>query len=186
MLDCLSLGVATLHVCTLYDTDMLHTRIISARSRLEENMADCVFCASTIPFAPDSRFLVYEDDLVAASHMTTQKDPTTYLGHLVLQSKRHVRDFSGLTPTEAGAVGRAIQRLSAGVKATTAAENVYAVFFAEVVPHLHVLLTARYPKTPERYWRMNILEWPEAPRGDLTAVAALCERVRQSTATCQR
>ena len=143
---------------------------------------ECVFCTSSHPFAPDGDFTFYEDELVAASHML-DADGRTYLGHVALQTKRHVHGFAELTDKEAQAVGLALSRVSWALKRCTGAGNVYAIYFAEVVPHLHVLMTARYPATPEKYWRMNILDWPDAPRGDEAAVRRLCAEMRAAVAS---
>jgi diadenosine tetraphosphate (Ap4A) HIT family hydrolase len=144
--------------------------------------ADCVFCQSLRPFAPDDDFILYHDDLVAVSHMV-DADGRTYLGQVALQTKRHAHGFAELTNDEAQAVGLAMSHVSWALKRCTGAANVYAIFFAEVVPHLHVLMTARYPDTPETYWRMNILDWPDAPRGDEAAVMRLCADLRGALAS---
>ena len=142
----------------------------------------CVFCQSLHPMAPDDGFVVYEDELVAASH-TIDGDGQTYLGHFALQSKRHARGFAELTDAEAQAIGLAVSRVSWAIKQCTAAENVYEICFAEVVPHLHVLMTARYPGLPQEYWRMNVFGWPDAPRGDDADVRQLCAHMRQVLAS---
>jgi len=41
-----------------------------------------------------------------------------------------------------------------------------------------LLLTARYPGTPEAFWRGNVYDWPQAPRGDAAQVAALCDQLQ--------
>ena len=41
-----------------------------------------------------------------------------------------------------------------------------------VVPHLHVLLTSRYPGTPPEYWRSQVYGWPGAPKGGPEEIAA--------------
>lgn len=69
-------------------------------------------------------------------------------------------------------------RLSRALKVCLGVEHTYAVYYAEVVPHFHVLLTARYPGTPQAYWRENVYDWPQAPRGGATEVAALCDQLR--------
>jgi hypothetical protein len=52
-----------------------------------------------------------------------------------------------------------------------------------VTPHLHVFLTARYPNTPEEYWRWNIGSWPDAPRGGVKEITALAGRLRAHVAS---
>ncbi len=100
----------------------------------------------------------------------------------MLETKRHTPGFADLTSTEAQAIGLLITRLSNALKACTGAEKVYAVFYGEVTPHLHIHLTARYPDTPAEYLRWNIEDWPDAPRGNMDDVAALCRRLRSELA----
>jgi hypothetical protein len=44
-----------------------------------------------------------------------------------------------------------VARLSKALKTCTGAEKVYVEAYYEVVPHLHLLLTARYPGTPQMF-----------------------------------
>jgi diadenosine tetraphosphate (Ap4A) HIT family hydrolase len=140
-------------------------------------MDGCPFCATyeDLPFAMGG--IVYEDDLVSAHHSYQDEEPT-YLGHLVLRTKRHVPGLAELTDAEGQAIGLAVARLSNALKTCTGAEKVYAEAYYEVVPHLHLLLTARYPVMPQEFWRWKIGEWPEAPKGGAKEVAALCDRLR--------
>ncbi len=139
-------------------------------------MDGCPFCAAykDLPFALGG--IVYEDDFVCAHH-TYQEEPT-YLGHLMLRTKRHVLGLAELTEAEGRALGLAMARLSAALKACTGAEKVYAEAYYEVVPHLHLFLTARYPGTPQAFWRWKIGEWPRAPKGGAREVSALCDQLR--------
>ena len=70
-------------------------------------------------------------------------------------------------------------RLSRALKACLGVDHTYTVYYAEDVPHFHVLLMARYPGTPEAFWRGNVYDWPAAPRGDAAQVAALCDQLRE-------
>jgi diadenosine tetraphosphate (Ap4A) HIT family hydrolase len=119
---------------------------------------------------------IYEDNLVYAYHWA--EEGSGYLGHLVLITRRHTPDFADLTPVEAQAVGLSITRLSSALKACTGAEKVYAVFYGEVTPHLHVHLTTRYRDTPPEYLRWHVENWPDAPRGNADSIASLCHELR--------
>jgi histidine triad (HIT) family protein len=145
-------------------------------------MEACVFCSIQRGLVPAAGGPVYEDDLVYAHHYHSREE-RTYLGHLMLETKRHTPGFADLTSAEAQAVGLLIARLSSALKACTDAEKVYAVFYGEVTPHLHVHLTARYPDTPAEYLRWNVEEWPDAPRGTEDEVAALCAKLRAALAS---
>ena len=145
-------------------------------------MDTCFFCAAIEGQPPAVGGPISADDLVYAYHWH-EGEPSAYLGHLVLVTRRHTPDFASLTPAEAQAIGLAIARLSAALKACAGAEKVYAVFYGEVTPHLHVHLTPRYPLTPTPYLRWNVEDWPDAPRGGVDAIAALCQRLRDELAT---
>jgi histidine triad (HIT) family protein len=138
---------------------------------------DCLFCQIQSGTRSVVGGAIYEDELVCASHWSDEKMPH-YLGNLVVQTKRHAPTFADLTDCEARSVGLLVTRLSRALKACAGAERSYVVFFGEVVPHLHVLITARYPNTPPEYWRSNINAWPDAPRGGPQEILTLCDRLR--------
>lgn len=140
-------------------------------------MEDCFVCNTQTGRTPPIGGPVYEDDLVYAHHYHFDEGPE-YLGHLILETKRHTPDFAALTPAEAQRIGLLITRLSSALKACTSAEKVYSVFYGEVTPHLHVHITARYPETPPAYLRWNVEDWPGAPRGGADEIANLCQRLR--------
>ena len=120
---------------------------------------------------------VYQDDLVYANHVYNPEGPT-FLGYVRVETRRHAPSFAELTPAEAQAVGVLMARVSRAIKACTGADHVYAFFYGDHVPHLHVHLFARYPGTPEEFWRERVDEWSESPKGGADEVAALCQRLR--------
>lgn len=144
-------------------------------------MNECLFCNIQQGVTQPTGGPIYEDDLVYAHHAHFDEGPA-YLGSLALETKRHTPDFADLTSAEAQALGLLIARLSRALKICTGAEKVYVEFYAEVTPHLHAFLTARYPNTPAEYLRWNVKHWPDAPRGDEQAIAALCQRLRSALA----
>ncbi|GHO72031.1 hypothetical protein KSC_109230 [Ktedonobacter sp. SOSP1-52] len=62
--------------------------------------------------------------MVYAHHFHTDEWPA-YLGHLLVETKRHTPDFADLTAGESQAIGRLITRLSKALKACAGAEKVY-------------------------------------------------------------
>src|SRR5579859_6222470 len=98
-------------------------------------MEACPFCRpdQALPFATGG--ILYEDDLVYAHHYGRGEEPT-YLGHLMLMTRRHVLGFTDLTEAEAQAIGLSVARLSKALKACTGAEKVYLEAYYEVNPHL--------------------------------------------------
>jgi diadenosine tetraphosphate (Ap4A) HIT family hydrolase len=147
----------------------------------EQAVNECLFCSIQEGRVPSAGGPIYEDELVFAHHADFDEGEA-YLGQLAVETRRHVPDFAELTAGEAQAVGLLIARLSQALKICTGAEKVYVEFYAEVTPHLHVFLTARYPGTPAEYLRWRVKEWPEAPRGDADAVASLCQQLRTTLA----
>ncbi|HEX6541591.1 MAG TPA: HIT family protein [Ktedonobacterales bacterium] len=120
---------------------------------------------------------IYQDDLVFAHHVFNTKEPT-FLGYVRAETKRHVPSFAELTPAEAQAIGMLISRLSRALKECAGADHVYAFFYGDHVAHLHVHVFARYPGTPEEFWRERVDEWSQSPKGGVEEVAALAQRMR--------
>lgn len=120
---------------------------------------------------------VYEDDLVYAHHVFNKKEPT-FLGYVRAETKRHVPSFAELTTAEAQAIGLLTTRLSGALKECVGADHVYVFFYGDHVPHLHLHIFARYPGTPEEYWRERVDEWSDSPKGGADEVAALSQRLR--------
>jgi histidine triad (HIT) family protein len=66
------------------------------------------------------------DELVYASHVFDLEGSgeLSYLGHLIVEPRRHVAGLDGLTPDEAAAVGRALAALARALLASEGAEHV--------------------------------------------------------------
>jgi diadenosine tetraphosphate (Ap4A) HIT family hydrolase len=142
-------------------------------------MEDCPICAKhrgSVIGGP-----VYEDDLLYVNHVANDQGQT-FLGYVLAETKRHVPSFAELTRAEAQALGVLISRLSRALKDCTGADHVYVFFYGDHVPHLHLHIFARYPGTPEEYWRERVDEWSGSPKGGAEEIAALCERLRSSLA----
>ncbi|HLW03528.1 MAG TPA: HIT family protein [Ktedonobacterales bacterium] len=124
---------------------------------------------------------IYEDDLLFAHHVANEEGQT-FLGYVRAETKRHVPSYAELTRAEAQALGLLVARLSRALKDCTGADHVYVFFYGDHVPHLHLHIFARYPGTPEGYWRERVGEWSGSPKGGEAEIAALCERLRGSLA----
>lgn len=134
---------------------------------------DCLICDKHA--AADPGIEVWRDGMVYVGHLPAT--PTAYLGHLFVEPLEHRPGLADLSTEQGSAVGRAIQRASATLRAA-GHDHVYAFVFGDRVPHLHVHLIGRYPDAPTEYRGTRVDEWPEAPRGDTFAVAAYVARLR--------
>jgi histidine triad (HIT) family protein len=139
--------------------------------------ATCLFCDGAHLRAQDPARVVYEDDRFYVAH-PLDGDELTYLGSLMIVTKRHVPSFAELTADEAQSLGLLLSRVSRALKAATGAGHAYAYFFGEGFHHLHIFTVARYDEMPAAYVRLAVERWPEAPRGGAAAVEALCAVLR--------
>jgi histidine triad (HIT) family protein len=140
--------------------------------------AECIFCKQRSDHYLLEKRIIYEDELFLASHPLDEKGPS-YLGLVLIQTKRHASDLGELCEAEAQGLGSLIQRISKALKEATGAAWTYCYCFMEGVRHVHVFLTARYPDITAEYVRLNIGNWPKAPVGGKEHVEDLAQKIRQ-------
>jgi diadenosine tetraphosphate (Ap4A) HIT family hydrolase len=122
---------------------------------------------------------IFEDDLIFISHAQLWGDEKDhYLGHLFVEPKRHVPELSGLTEKEAKTIGLYVSRLAEALEQTEGVEHVYSFVIGDHVPHVHFHVIGRYPGAPKEFWGPKVDEWPDAPRGDESAIDKVAERLR--------
>ncbi|MGB3443044.1 MAG: HIT family protein [Actinophytocola sp.] len=116
------------------------------------------------------------DELMVLAHVLPDASGggPVYLGHLIVEPRRHVEGLADLTPGEAAALGQWSAR---GAKALEA-EHVYSSVVGHRVDHLHLHLVPRYPGTPREYWWPNLDDWPAAKRGGNAEVTRLVGEIR--------
>lgn len=149
----------------------------------DDNVTDCFVCRKHRhggALAPGG--FVAEDDLVLVSHVVTpdvlgREGTTAYLGHLIVEPRRHAPGLADLTDAEARGVGWWCTQASRALRAA-GAEHVYAAVLGDGVPHLHVHLLPRFPGTPRDYWGTHVTEWPAARRGGAAEIAVLVQELR--------
>jgi diadenosine tetraphosphate (Ap4A) HIT family hydrolase len=124
---------------------------------------------------------VAADDLVVVTHVSPTAPGTdgkpVYLGHLVVEPRRHAPGLADLTDAEGAAVGTWVARASRALRAA-GAEHVYSVVTGDRIDHLHQHLIPRYPGTPREYWWQRLDEWPEARLGGADDVARVVRGLR--------
>ncbi len=142
---------------------------------LDNNCFICDKHAGTIQTAGKT---IYEDKYVYVGHIDHGGEPC-YLGHIMIDLKRHVPTLGDMNMDEAKAFGVIIARVSKALLRTENAEHIYSLVSGNSVPHLHMHLIPRYPNTPKEYWGpMSVHDWPDAPMGDHQLVSELCERIK--------
>jgi histidine triad (HIT) family protein len=122
--------------------------------------------------------VIVGDDLIVVGHVLPDApgvdDGEVYLGHLVVEPRRHVPGLADLTEDEAAALGRWAARAAEALQA----EHVYSSVVGHQIDHLHLHLIPRYPGTPREYWWPHLDEWPDAPRGGRRHVTQLVDVIR--------
>ncbi|UOE96391.1 HIT family protein [Alkalihalobacillus sp. LMS39] len=140
-------------------------------------MEDCFICqkhSGTIQTAGNA---IYENEFVQVGHIDNGENPH-YLGHVMIDLKRHAPTLADMTEVESAAFGKMMSAVSKALMETEKAEHVYCYVLGDAVPHLHMHVVPRYPNTPKQYWGPNaVYDWEEAPMGNEEDVRALCERL---------
>jgi len=141
--------------------------------------ANCLVCRKQHGEVAVPGGFIYEDDLIAISHAQFfGEEKAHYLGHIFVESKRHVPELADLTGEEAQAVGLWISRVARALLETEGMEHVYSFFIADGVPHVHMHVIGRRPGAPREYWGPRVDDWPQAPRGGEAEIAQVADRVR--------
>jgi diadenosine tetraphosphate (Ap4A) HIT family hydrolase len=122
---------------------------------------------------------VFENTLIFIGHAAISKDGTLpYLGHYLVEPKRHTAEMGDLSDAEAQAVGLQLTRTARVLQAETGAEHIYVFVLGHHVDHLHIHVVPRYPGTPRAYWGLHLDGWPGAPRGSRQAIHDFNTRMR--------
>jgi diadenosine tetraphosphate (Ap4A) HIT family hydrolase len=141
-------------------------------------MASCFVCDK---HADPALLPVGADDLVVVTHVSPDApgndDEPVYLGHLVVEPRRHTPGLADLTDAEAAAVGTWASRAARALRAH-GAEHVYSMVVGHQVDHLHQHLVPRYPGTPREYWWQRLDEAPGARLGGPAEVARVVRNLR--------
>lgn len=141
-------------------------------------MSECFICNKHAGKIATAGVIIYEDEYIYVGHIDRNGKPN-YLGHIMIDLKRHVPTLAEMTGEEARAFGVIMARVSKALKYSESAEHIYSLVSGNFVPHLHMHLIARYPNTPEEYWGpLEVYNWDEAPMGENKEVVELCNRLK--------
>ena len=95
------------------------------------------------PLSSAVRFIRSVDEFSQASR-------GLYPGRVMLSLRRHMGQFSGLTPDEAASFGDVIAKTSAAIEAALDPGRVYLASFNEGSEHIHAHLLMRHPDETEK------------------------------------
>ena len=122
---------------------------------------------------------IYENNLIYISHAQLWGDEKKhYLGHVFVETKRHVAEVADLTEEEAQVIGVYTSKIAKALLHTMSMEHIYIFVIGDGVPHVHYHVIGRYPGAPREYWGAKVDEWPEAPKGDATKIEQVADRLR--------
>jgi histidine triad (HIT) family protein len=124
---------------------------------------------------------IFESDHFVVMHGIKPEDPEpTYLGWVIIETRRHVHELGDLNDAESRELGPLMTRLARALAQTVGAEHVYAFLIGDGVPHFHLHLFPRYPGTPREFWGTHVDEAPDAPRGGIEAVQGVVSSLQRA------
>lgn len=139
---------------------------------------ECFICNKHAEGIQTSGVMIYEDDFVYVGHIDSKGQPN-YLGHIMIDLKRHAPSLGDMTMDEAKAFGVIMAKVSRALRDCENAEHVYSLVSGNSVPHLHMHIVPRYRNTPKDYWGpMDVYDWEDAPMGGNDEVVDLCNRLK--------
>ena len=106
--------------------------------------------------------LIWEDEQILVFHRPPAGTGRVFLGHLFIETRRHVPYFDQLTDAEAISVGWAAVRSARAIRQTLDPEYVFAAIVGRGMAHFHQHVFARYRGTPEELDWMASNQWAEA------------------------
>ena len=82
--------------------------------------------------------VIYENDLIYISHAQLWgEEKEHYLGHVFVETRRHVAEVADLTDEEAQIIGVYTGRVAKALLQTQNMEHIYIFVFGDGVPHVH-------------------------------------------------
>ena len=141
--------------------------------RTDLNTQDCIICHKHKNLSDYTGAILAEEDGLVLTHFPVIDGDKATRGHLLIEPRRHITDFSELTSAEAAAIGALAKRGSELIKSKFEAEHVYFYRINDKVAHLHFHLIPRYVGTPREFWGTRIMEYPDAPKVTLSEIRAL-------------
>jgi len=141
-------------------------------------MEKCFICEKHNGMNDAARFHIITTPLISVYHMFPENG-SVYLGHVFIETIRHIPSLAEMTIEESNEVGRFQMIISKVFKEFFDAEHIYSFVFGDGVPHLHIHLIPRYKGAPEEFRGVKVDEWADAPHGDAEETIVFCNKVTE-------
>lgn len=139
-------------------------------------MDDCYICQKHKTIED---FVIFESSDMIVSHMpATDQNPQVPLGYFFIEPKNHITHLWELTDQQARQIGFWIRQISEIHKKLWGVDKTYFVKFGDEVPHLHVHVYPRHPKTPEHLKGDAVRHWSETPTAGRDTVVKMCQELK--------
>jgi diadenosine tetraphosphate (Ap4A) HIT family hydrolase len=140
---------------------------------------DCLVCRKHRGEVTAPGGLIFTNNLISIYHAQIWgEEKDHYLGHIFVESNRHIPELADLTEQEAQAIGLYVSRVAKALLQTEGMEHVYSFYIGDGVPHVHIHVIGRRPGAPREYWGAKVDDWPGAPRGGEAEIAPVAARLR--------
>ncbi len=134
---------------------------------------DCLICAKHRGGGPLGGELVARLDGFWLWHAAVGEDGRYALGHMIIESDRHVPYLDDLTVQEAADLGRIRSDVARALRAELEPAFVFAAVIGQRIPHFHEHLICRFPGTdPDIPWHASDDAAPQAEEPEIAALAA--------------
>ncbi len=141
-------------------------------------IVECLVCRKHRGEVTAPGGLIFADDLISIYHAQLWgEEKDHYLGHIFVESNRHVPQLADLNEQEAQAIGLWTSRVAKALLQVEGMEHVYSFYIGDGVPHVHVHVIGRRPGAPREYWGSKVDDWPEAPRGGEAEITQVADRL---------
>jgi ATP adenylyltransferase len=138
---------------------------------------DCLICAKHRGQGPLGGELVARLDGFWLWHAPPGADGRAALGHLIIESDRHLPYLDDLDDREAAALGRIRTEAARALRAELSPTHVFAAVIGQRVAHFHEHLICRFPDTADEVpWHASD---EAAPRVDTAEITALARRLKE-------
>ncbi|WP_217495104.1 HIT family protein [Vibrio sonorensis] len=118
-------------------------------------------------------------DFVVAHAPDRTEDQSNYIGALIIEPKRHLKNWAELSDNESTQLGLLMRAVNRILYQQSDIAHVYNWVFGDAVEHFHIWLVPRYQDTEQAYWGVKFSEAPNAPKGGETEMIAFITKLKE-------